>query len=101
MFNNLYYCRGESTQGDSPLKVRVLDKVVKQQKSRIRETLNILMCADNSTNNTMKHFYLILLNRPHWANSVIELPCLCVCLDVCLRHQVQFFPRPLIGPEVT
>ena len=24
-----------------------------------------------------------------------------VCQDVCLRHRVQFFPRPLIGPEIT
>ena len=26
------------------------------------------------------------LNRPHWADSVIESP----CPRVCLRHQVQF-----------
>ena len=38
---------------------------------------------------------------PHWAKFVIELPCPYVCLSVCLRHRVQFFPRPLIGPEVT
>ena len=27
--------------------------------------------------------------------------CLSVCLSVCPCHQVQFFSRPLIGPEVT
>ena len=26
---------------------------------------------------------------------------LCVCVSVCLRHRVQFFFRPLIGPQVT
>ena len=31
------------------------------------------------------------LNWPHWSDTVIELPCPCVCLFVCLRHQVQFF----------
>ena len=46
------------------------------------------------------------LNWPHWADSVIESPCPCVtylsvCLDVRLRHWVQFFQKPLIGPEVT
>ena len=38
-----------------------------------------------------------------WAESVIESPCPSVrmsgCLSVC--HQVQFFFRPLIGPQVT
>ena len=24
-----------------------------------------------------------------------------VCVSVCLRHRVQFFVRPLIGPQVT
>ena len=24
-----------------------------------------------------------------------------VCLSVCLCHRVQFFPRPLSGPEIT
>ena len=45
------------------------------------------------------------LNRPHWADSVIESQCPSVCLSVCLclflRHQMQFFARPLIGPEIT
>ena len=27
--------------------------------------------------------------------------CVSVWMSVCLRHQVQFFPRPLIGPEFT
>ena len=27
--------------------------------------------------------------------------CLSRCLSRCLRHQVQLFPRPLIGPEIT
>ena len=27
--------------------------------------------------------------------------CQDVCLCVCQRHQVQFFPRPLISPEIT
>ena len=44
---------------------------------------------------------LFSLNRPHWADSVIESPCPCVCLFVCLRHRVQFFSRPIIGPDVT
>ena len=37
-----------------------------------------------------------------WANSVIESPCqcvyLCVCVSVCAISAV--FSRPLIGPEV-
>ena len=44
----------------------------------------------------------------HWfsfftesADSVVELPCPCVCLSVCLCHRVHFFSRPLIGPEIT
>ena len=40
------------------------------------------------------------LNRSHWADSVIELPCPDVAMSVCLCHWVHFF-RPLIGPEVT
>ena len=40
---------------------------------------------------------LFSLNRPHWADSVIESP----CPSVCLCHRIQFFSRPLIGPEVT
>ena len=35
--------------------------------------------------------------RPHWAELGIESP----GPDVCLRHRVQFFSRPLIGPEIT
>ena len=27
--------------------------------------------------------------------------CLCFCLSVCLRHQMQLFSKPLIGPEIT
>ena len=27
--------------------------------------------------------------------------CVCVCVSVCLRHRVQFFSRPLIGPQIT
>ena len=27
--------------------------------------------------------------------------CLSVCLFVCLRHRLQFFSRPLIGPQIT
>ena len=27
--------------------------------------------------------------------------CVSVCLSVCLRHRVQFFSRPLIGPQIT
>ena len=41
------------------------------------------------------------LNWPHWAGSVIESPCPDVCVFLCLRHRVQFFSRPLIGPEIT
>ena len=37
------------------------------------------------------------LNRPHWADSVIESP----CPSVVLCHRAQFFSRPVIGPEVT
>ena len=37
------------------------------------------------------------LNQPHWADSVIESQ----CLDVCLRHRMHFFFRPLIGPDIT
>ena len=44
---------------------------------------------------------LFSLNRPHWANSVIESPCPSGCLSRCLRHWVQFSSRPLIGPRVT
>ena len=35
------------------------------------------------------------------ADSVIESSCPPVCVCVCLRHRVQFFFRPLIGPQVT
>ena len=45
--------------------------------------------------------YIFSLNQAHWANSVIESRCPSVCLCVCLRHRMQFFPRPLIGPEIT
>ena len=56
-----------------------------------------------------KGFFLqmsgIFTDSALWAGSVIESPCpsVCqyVCLSVCLCHQVQFFSRPLIGPEVT
>ena len=41
------------------------------------------------------------LNRPHWADSVIESPCPFVCTSVCLRHRLHLFSRPLNGPEVT
>ena len=27
--------------------------------------------------------------------------CLCVCVSVILCHRVQFFSRPLIGPQIT
>ena len=34
----------------------------------------------------------------HW---VIESGCPSVCVFVCLRHQMQFISRPLIGHEIT
>ena len=34
-------------------------------------------------------------------HRVAMFVCLWVCLSVCLRHWVQFFSRPLIGPEIT
>ena len=27
--------------------------------------------------------------------------CVSVCLSVCMCHRVQFFSRPLIGPQIT
>ena len=45
--------------------------------------------------------YAFSPTRPHWAELVIESPCPSVCLWFCLRHRVQFFSRPLIGPQVT
>ena len=39
------------------------------------------------------------LNRPYWADSLIELPCTDVCLSI--RAIGCSFFRPLIGPEVT
>ena len=33
--------------------------------------------------------------------SVIESRCPSVCLSVCLRHRMQLFSTPLIGPEIT
>ena len=42
------------------------------------------------------------LNRPHWADSVIESPCPSVWIFVCLYvSKVKFFSRPPIGPQVT
>ena len=43
------------------------------------------------------------LSRPHWADLVIESPCLSVCPSMvlwCCATGCSFF-RPLIGPEVT
>ena len=47
-----------------------------------------------------KKVSLFSLKRPHWANSVIESPCIHdVCLSVCvIRCSLS---RPLIGPEIT
>ena len=66
--------------------------------------LSILLCfCDGATICTHAEIQQCLryagfsLNRPHWADSVTESPYPCVVL----RHWVQFFSRPLIGPQVT
>ena len=42
------------------------------------------------------------LNRPHWADTVLELPCPSVCGWFCGSvTSGEVFCRPLIGPEVT
>ena len=43
-------------------------------------------------------FHTIFTNSAPRAELVIESPCLSGCLSAPL---VQFFPRPLIGPEIT
>ena len=45
-------------------------------------------CTDRSL-----HWWILKLSpiRPHWAEWVIESPCPCVCMFVCLRHRVQCF----------
>ena len=42
-------------------------------------------------------YHLFLSLNRHVRLSV----CLSVCVSVCLRHWVQFFSRPLIGPQIT
>ena len=51
--------------------------------------------------NTSRGSGLLFTESVHWADSVIESPCPSVSMFVCLCHQVQFFSRPLIGPQVT
>ena len=41
--------------------------------------------------------YLLFTESAHWVDSVIESP----CPSVVLCHWMRFFPRTLIGPEVT
>ena len=47
----------------------------------------------------------VFTNSALLAELVLESPCPCVCLSVCLSfclcHRVQFFSRPLIGPQIT
>ena len=45
--------------------------------------------------------FFFSLNRPHWADSVIESPCPSVCGSVCLFVCTIgcIFFRPLIGPD--
>ena len=53
-----------------------------------RDTYFELSKLWSSMNNSAEHilwfkFVAFSLSRPHWANSVLELPCPSVCLDVC------------------
>ena len=45
-------------------------------------------------------FVVVFTESAHWADSVIELQCPSVDLFVC-PLPMQFFSRPLIGPQVT
>ena len=82
------------------------------------------------TKGSVSPVFTFSLNWLHWSDSVIESPCLwlyvfvplgafwstrpsgpswssschvylSVCLSVVFRHRVQFFFRPIIGPQVT
>ena len=54
---------------------------------------------------TLEEQLKIFTNSALLAELVLESPCPSVCLSVChsvcLCHRVQFFSKPLIGPQIT
>ena len=51
--------------------------------------------------NFISDVFAELATLGRFSHKVMMSVCLCVCLFVCLRHRMQCFSRPLIGPEIT
>ena len=85
---------------------RVQDRVVEEEKEEAAggvETAGLLLGTHrvSGTQPLLAFWVMILFHQLGPLGRVGLRVAMSVCLCVCLCHRVQFFSRPLIGPQIT